>query len=1137
LSVAQDNSDVIFSGYSRKPFETKVKIRGSVDGGNTWFTSLEIDGADAVTSIVIDRNNTNKLYAASVGENGGVLWKSNDRGSNWENLNDYFNFTTIHSFAAPSNNSSIAYAGVWGGGTYRTDNSGSTWEKLESDESFSAATITLDPNDANIVYLADRTQPIVHKSINGGQNWSEYFNAGQEHRRIMFVTIDPINSERIYVSTMKMGGPGKLGGLYKIENGVITDINGLVPRLPLTITIDPKNSNIIYLVLHESGIYKSINSGNSWSEISGEGSNLPNSGFNNLVIDPNNSNILYLIGGCDVRFSTFESAGLDPNVVNGVYKSVDAGATWTNINYGILGNQSGGIKSLAFHKNNSNSIYLGAENGVYYSNDGGDNWNKSQGLPYNTLGGLAISQNRVYAFTNGAGLFTGLIQADNSIKWDSDSKINVPVYFAQILKDHVDESIIYASGYPGGIFKSTDKGETWHEKNFGMVSFKVDDPLRQGYYAFAQSQSNPHVLYLGLFEKGVYRSSNGGDTWYPVNGQSWELYNKKITGLTIDNQNENIVYVASEKGIYSTSDGGLNWNIMNNGLASLDIKTIFISPSNQLYAGTRGYGLYQYVNNQWMAHRGFGNWGVIWPMWNDRPMYQYSSLLIHPADNSRMMLGTFPQGIYKSNDHGETWKESNIGWTNDGVFSLICHPENPEIVYAGTYNGMNRSTDFGEHWEIWDNGMPSEQWVFSIDFHPTNPDIMYACSKNGEDEGSGREDFKGTVMKSVDEGENWFEITNGLVDPLSGLHQEFYKIIVDHYDPNILYLAGQHEGIYISQDAGESWVGWNDGLENTTPGANGNNVTNTLVMSGDHSMLYFGTAGSGVWRRMISPILPVNKLSAQVISHKVFLNWSFDDLNKNFSHFNIYRSNEYYTNIEGMSPIASISSAIDTFYTDSNILEGLQYYYSVTTNDQSGYENDHFYVLGPVVDYPLHITSTTLDSGYVGEEYLDTLKIIGGDPPYSWEITSGALPNGLELLNAGIIEGVPKEAGQYQFRVKATDSHQPPAIDSLLCTLHIELSTSIDNNSVIPKEFALRQNYPNPFNPATKILYDLPVAKNVKIEVYNFLGQKISTLVDKHMPAGYHEVVFNTKNLSSGIYFYKIEADPYQAVKKAILLK
>jgi len=226
-------------------------------------------------------------------------------------------------------------------------------------------------------------------------------------------------------------------------------------------------------------------------------------------------------------------------------------------------------------------------------------------------------------------------------------------------------------------------------------------------------------------------------------------------------------------------------------------------------------------------------------------MYQYTSLLFHPDDPNVILFGTFPAGIFKSIDGGETWKESNVGWTNDGVFSLVYHPLDCNIIYAGTYNGVNRSTDGGESWEMWDEGWPDEQWVFSIDFDHENPEIMYACSKNGENMGRGTEEFHGTVMKSTDGGANWFPITQNL-----DTNQEFYKIIVDQFNSQTIYLATQHDGIYISYDAGENWLPWNEGLTNTTAGTNGNNVTNTMVLSIDGLHLYFGTSGSGVFRRL-----------------------------------------------------------------------------------------------------------------------------------------------------------------------------------------------------------------------------------------------------------------------------------------------
>jgi photosystem II stability/assembly factor-like uncharacterized protein len=145
---------------------------------------------------------------------------------------------------------------------------------------------------------------------------------------------------------------------------------------------------------------------------------------------------------------------------------------------------------------------------------------------------------------------------------------------------------------------------------------------------------------------------------------------------------------------------------------------------------------------------------------------------------------------------------------------------------------------------MWNNDWPGEQWVFSIDFDPRDPQVMYACSKNGENEGTGRDGFRGTVMKSTDGGANWFAITHGL-----DLGQESYKIIVDRFDPDTLYLATQHRGVFISLSGGAYWLPWNDGLTNLAAGTNGNNVTNCMVLSASGRTLYFGSAGSGVFRR------------------------------------------------------------------------------------------------------------------------------------------------------------------------------------------------------------------------------------------------------------------------------------------------
>jgi hypothetical protein len=108
--------------------------------------------------------------------------------------------------------------------------------------------------------------------------------------------------------------------------------------------------------------------------------------------------------------------------------------------------------------------------------------------------------------------------------------------------------------------------------------------------------------------------------------------------------------------------------------------------------------------------------------------------------------------------------------------------------------------------------------------------------------------------------------------------------------------------------------------------------------------------------------------------------------------------------------------------------------------------------------------------------------------------------------------------------------------------ISVALSQAVNDNSLMPTEFALMQNAPNPFNPTTQISYDLPQATNVRLTVFNVLGQNVKTLVNDFQEAGTRSVIWNgTDNsgssVASGLYFYRIEADNFQATKKMMMLK
>jgi hypothetical protein len=116
--------------------------------------------------------------------------------------------------------------------------------------------------------------------------------------------------------------------------------------------------------------------------------------------------------------------------------------------------------------------------------------------------------------------------------------------------------------------------------------------------------------------------------------------------------------------------------------------------------------------------------------------------------------------------------------------------------------------------------------------------------------------------------------------------------------------------------------------------------------------------------------------------------------------------------------------------------------------------------------------------------------------------------------------------GKYSYRLKQVDFNGS-----------FEYSKSVEAEIITPDKFELNQNYPNPFNPSTTIKFSLPSAGNVKLSVYNLLGQEVQTLLNGFMEAGVHTVNFNAKNINSGIYLYKIEANGLTSVRKMTLLK
>ncbi|MFH0736138.1 MAG: T9SS type A sorting domain-containing protein [bacterium] len=145
-----------------------------------------------------------------------------------------------------------------------------------------------------------------------------------------------------------------------------------------------------------------------------------------------------------------------------------------------------------------------------------------------------------------------------------------------------------------------------------------------------------------------------------------------------------------------------------------------------------------------------------------------------------------------------------------------------------------------------------------------------------------------------------------------------------------------------------------------------------------------------------------------------------------------------------------------------------------------------------------------------------------------WEKVGFVSGNGssTEIRSYSFIDGNLSGLGVFSYRLKQIDNDGS-----------FEYSSVINVTVGTPANFELNQNYPNPFNPSTTINFTLPEASQIKLVVYNMLGQSVATLFDGAKEAGYHSVVFNAAGLTSGIYFYQIQSDNFNSVKKMILAK
>jgi len=151
-------------------------------------------------------------------------------------------------------------------------------------------------------------------------------------------------------------------------------------------------------------------------------------------------------------------------------------------------------------------------------------------------------------------------------------------------------------------------------------------------------------------------------------------------------------------------------------------------------------------------------------------------------------------------------------------------------------------------------------------------------------------------------------------------------------------------------------------------------------------------------------------------------------------------------------------------------------------------------------------------------DVVDFSSLDAGDSQY---VSLSFTPDAVDSFNAVLL--VTSDGGETSVNLNGTGIPDPTAIN--------------DKTNAIPTDYQLQQNYPNPFNPATVISYQLPVTSDVRLTIYNMLGEVVATPLSENQPAGIHSIQFDGSQLSSGVYFYNLQAGEFNQVRKMLLVK
>ena len=619
-----------------------------------------------------------------------------------------------------------------------------------------------------------------------------------------------------------------------------------------TIALDPSNPEVIYVGTPASGLWRSMDDGDSWEALF---TDLPSMGVSGIVVHPTGPDTIYIATGDGDGSDTYSA---------GVLKSIDHGASWqsTGLNWSLA--QTRTTRALRMHPQDHNTLYCAASSGIYRTVDSGETWQQLGAGSFRDLEFRPGDPTIVYACTDRfyrstqsgtafttAGI-TGLPgQSEVGRMAIATSPAN-PLLVYVLCSNEDDNSFL-------GLYRSLDGGSTFtlrsDSPNIFSYSDDGDESGGQAWYdmALAVDPIDPDIVYVGGIN--VWKSIHGGNAWEIISHWTYPsaigYTHADIHSLDILNGR---LFCGSDGGIHVTDDAGGHWEDRSQGL---DITQFYRLGGSELapdliMAGAQDNGSYRYGNGPWVHV--YGADGMEAAVDSEDPSILYASYQkgglmrsdnngadwtgigenvddegpwVTPFELDRTQAGRIVAGfrnVWATDDRGENWYPLTF-WDEDAsVRCLAIAPSDDNVVYAARNDRIERTLNAGMDWEDILPGLPDLSPT-SIAVDPANPLHLW-ITFSGAMQGQ-------KVHESFNGGFAWTNRSANLPNVPAN------SVAVQPGSAGSLYL-GTDMGVYYTDDNLVGWEPYGIGMPNV--------VVSEVEVNVTAGKLRAATFGRGIWQ-------------------------------------------------------------------------------------------------------------------------------------------------------------------------------------------------------------------------------------------------------------------------------------------------